>query len=83
MEHAAALGVDLMLSGHTHAGQIWPFTYLVKLAYPFVAGRFEVNGMTLIVSRGTGVWGPPMRLFRRSEMTLVTLTAGSEARASQ
>jgi len=73
VERAASLGVALMLSGHTHAGQIWPFTHVVRLAYPYVAGRFAVNGMTLIVSRGTGVWGPPMRLFRPSEVLRITL----------
>lgn len=75
VDRAAELGVNLMLSGHTHDGQIWPFTYLVRLVYPHVAGRYDINGMTLIVSRGTGFWGPPMRLFRPSELTLITLTA--------
>ena len=75
VERAAELGVNLMLSGHTHAGQIWPFIYLVRLAYPYASGRYDVNGMTLIVSRGTGFWGPPMRLFRRSEITAITLRA--------
>lgn len=74
-ERAAAHGVNLMLSGHTHAGQIWPFNYLVRLMYPYVVGRFEVNGMTLLVSRGTGFWGPPMRLFRPAEITAITLRA--------
>lgn len=76
VDRAAELGVNLMLSGHTHAGQIWPFRYLVQLFYPYVSGRFDVNGMTLIVSRGTGFWGPPMRLFRRGEITLITLRGG-------
>jgi uncharacterized protein len=75
VERAAELGVDLMLSGHTHDGQIWPFRYLVRLMYPYVAGRYAVNGMTLIVSRGTGFWGPPMRLFKPAEITLITLGA--------
>jgi uncharacterized protein len=75
VERAADLGVDLMLSGHTHAGQIWPFIYMVRLAYPYVSGRYDVSAMTLIVSRGTGFWGPPMRLFRRSEITAITLRA--------
>jgi hypothetical protein len=75
VERAAELGVDLMLSGHTHGGQIWPFVYLVRLMYPYVAGRFDVSGMTLIVSRGTGFWGPPMRLFRPAEITAITLKA--------
>lgn len=74
VERAAELGADLMLSGHTHDGQIWPFTYLVRLMYPYVAGRYSVDGMTLIVSRGTGFWGPPMRLFKPAEINVVTLT---------
>lgn len=72
-EEAASLGVGLMLSGHTHDGQIWPFGYLVRLAYPHLAGRYEVGSMSLIVSRGTGMWGPPMRLFRPSEILRITL----------
>ena len=75
VEEAASMGAGVMLSGHTHAGQIWPFTYLVRVAYPYVVGRFDVAGMTLIVSRGTGFWGPPMRLFRRGEITAITLKA--------
>lgn len=73
VEKAASLGAGLMLSGHTHGGQIWPFVHLVALFYPRVEGRYTVGSMTLIVSRGTGTWGPPMRLFRRSEILLVTL----------
>ena len=75
VESAAEFGVALMLSGHTHAGQIWPFNYIVRLMYPYVVGRFEVNGMTLLVSRGTGFWGPPMRLFLPGEIVAVTLLA--------
>jgi predicted MPP superfamily phosphohydrolase len=45
----------------------------VRLVYPYVAGRYEVDGMTLLVSRGTGFWGPPMRLFRPSEINVITL----------
>lgn len=70
---AAARGARLMLSGHTHGGQLWPFVYLSSIAYPYQAGRYEVDGMTLVVSRGTGTWGPPMRLFFRSEVVEVTL----------
>ena len=72
-EDAAAAGVDLMLSGHTHAGQLWPFSYFVQGRYPFLAGRYTVDAMTLIVSRGTGSWGPSMRLWKPGEITLVTL----------
>ena len=74
-ERAAASGAGLMLSGHTHGGQIWPFSLLVRLAYPRVAGRYEVDGMTLLVCRGTGTWGPRMRLWPRGEILRITLRA--------
>jgi predicted MPP superfamily phosphohydrolase len=72
-ERATKAGVGLMLSGHTHGGQIWPFDYLVSSRYPLLEGRYEVNGMTVIVCRGTGTWGPRMRLWRPSEILHVTL----------
>ena len=70
---AAKSGVGLMLSGHTHGGQIWPFSYLVRNRYPLLGGRYEVDGMTVIVCRGAGTWGPRMRLWRPSEILHVTL----------
>jgi predicted MPP superfamily phosphohydrolase len=70
---AAEAGVDLMLNGHTHGGQIWPFHYLVHRAYPHLAGVYKVGGMTQIVSRGAGQWGPPMRLYAPAEIIHVTL----------
>jgi predicted MPP superfamily phosphohydrolase len=72
-EKAAKAGVDLMLSGHTHGGQIWPFDYLVRSRYPLLEGRYEIDGMTVIVCRGTGTWGPRMRLWGASEILHVTL----------
>jgi len=72
-EKAAKAGVGLMFCAHTHGGQIWPFDYLVKLRYPLLEGRYEVNGMTVIVSRGTGTWGPRMRLWSPGEILRVTL----------
>jgi hypothetical protein len=76
-QRAASAGIGLMLSGHTHEGQIWPFTYLVKLAFPIMSGRYRVQEMTAIVCRGTGTWGPRMRLFKRSELLRITLRAMS------
>ena len=73
LEIAAKEGVGLMLAGHTHDGQIWPFGYLVRLTHPFLTGRYEVNAMTAIVCRGTGSWGPRMRLWRRGEIVRITL----------
>jgi len=74
-EAAARAGVELMLSGHTHGGQIWPFGYLVRTVHPLLAGRYSVEGMPVIVCRGTGTWGPRMRLWKRGEILRVTLHA--------
>jgi predicted MPP superfamily phosphohydrolase len=76
-EEASELGVSLQLSGHTHGGQIWPFQYLVRLSTPYVAGVFRRGRSTLYVSRGTGFWGPPMRLFHPGEITEITLRAAA------
>jgi predicted MPP superfamily phosphohydrolase len=72
-ERASSEGVGLMLCGHTHGGQIWPFGYVIRMIYPLLEGRYEVAGMTAIVCRGTGTWGPRMRLWRPSEILRVTL----------
>jgi hypothetical protein len=72
---ASRRGVDLQLSGHTHGGQIWPFMYVVRLAVPFVAGVYQRGGSTLYVSRGSGFWGPPMRLAAPAEITEIVLRA--------
>ena len=72
-ESAASAGAGLMLCGHTHGGQVWPFGYLISIMYPLLEGRYEVGGMPVIVCRGTGTWGPRMRLWRPSEILRVTL----------
>ena len=72
-EKAAHAGANLMLSAHTHGGQIWPFGYLVRHSYPLLGGCYDVNGMAVIVCRGTGTWGPRMRLWRPGEILRVTL----------
>ena len=65
----------LQLSGHTHGGQIWPFGALVRLNQPYIAGLHRHDDDTQIyVSRGTGYWGPPMRLFCPAEITKLVLT---------
>jgi predicted MPP superfamily phosphohydrolase len=73
IEEAAAMGVDLQLSGHTHGGQIVPFNYLVKLQQPYVAGLHDHGPTKLYVSSGTGYWGPPMRLGVAAEITRIEL----------
>lgn len=62
--------VDLILSGHTHGGQIFPFRFLVKLEQPYLAGLYQHSKTTQIyVNRGTGFWGPPMRILARAEIS--------------
>lgn len=72
--HAVRRGVDLQISGHTHGGQIWPFHYLVRLDQPVVQGLTRHGERTqLYTSRGTGFWGPPLRIFAPSEITMLVL----------
>jgi predicted MPP superfamily phosphohydrolase len=72
-KEAATMGVDLQLSGHTHGGQIWPFRYLVRLSTPFVAGYYRRGTSQLYVSRGTGFWGPALRVFAPAEIVEITI----------
>jgi predicted MPP superfamily phosphohydrolase len=70
---AARAGFDLQLSGHTHGGQMWPWSYFVRLQQPVVQGLAQVGRMKLWTSRGTGYWGPPLRVGAPSEISLVRL----------
>ncbi len=72
---ADAIGMfDLVLSGHTHKGQIWPFTFISTLAHPLQAGRYDLGrGSILYTSRGTGTWGPPIRFLSPPEVTVIEL----------
>jgi len=73
VDHTAGL-FDLQLSGHTHKGQIFPFTYVSKIAYPLNAGRFDLGGGSILyVSRGTGTWGPPIRFLSPPQVTVIEL----------
>ncbi|AFM15974.1 putative phosphohydrolase [Mycolicibacterium chubuense NBB4] len=73
---AAARGVDLQLSGHTHGGQMWPFHYAVRLAQPALAGLSTVQGTQLYVTRGAGFWGPPVRVGARPDISVLSLQSG-------
>lgn len=65
---------DLMLSGHTHGGQIFPFGFLVMIDQPYLAGLYDIDAKKQIfVSRGTGFWGPPVRVLAPSEISVLTL----------
>jgi len=72
-EAAARAGVGLMLSGHTHQGQIFPFGLIVRMVYPYFHGLYRIGRSSLYVTSGTGQWGPPMRLFTRAEIVRFTL----------
>jgi predicted MPP superfamily phosphohydrolase len=63
---------NLILSGHTHGGQIWPFEYLVRLQQPYVKGLHKLqNGSYIYVNSGIGFWGPPMRLASQAEIAYI------------
>lgn len=78
-EAAAAAGVDLMLSGHTHNGQIVPFNLVVNRVFEKAKGLFLEGRTHLYVSSGTGTWGPSMRLGTRGEITLFEVSATSSS----
>ena len=65
---------NLQLSGHTHGGQIFPFKLIVSLLFPKNYGLFELaKDKLLYVSRGTGTWGPPVRIFAPPEITVIDI----------
>ncbi|NBV82881.1 metallophosphoesterase [bacterium] len=71
--HFARHGVLLQLSGHTHWGQLPPFDFVIRMWYAHGRGHGQLGESRIYVSKGTGVWGPPMRLFGRSEIVVVTV----------
>ena len=70
---AAAKGVGLQISGHTHGGQIFPWNLFVRLDQPYVSGLDRHLDTMIYVSRGTGFWGPPMRVGAPSEIAILEL----------
>ena len=73
---AAKAGYDLQISGHTHGGQFFPWNLLVGFAQPYVSGLHTHENTRIYVSRGTGYWGPPVRVGSPSEITLIQLISG-------
>lgn len=68
-------GFDLQLSGHPHGGRLWPGSLLAELANPTVAGPERYGDTRLYVSRGAGVWGPPVRVGAPSDIAVVQLAS--------
>lgn len=74
IELAKNAEIDLQLSGHTHNGQLFPFNYIARSAYKgFGYGLFTLDDFSLIVNRGAGTWGPPIRTSGRSEIVKIIL----------
>lgn len=71
---AQPLGFDLQISGHTHGGQFFPWNFLAAVGQPYISGLHKHDNTWVYVSKGTGYWGPPVRLAARSELTILTLT---------
>lgn len=70
---AAAAGIDLMLAGHTHGGQIFPFSAVIRLRFDYPSGMYRHGQSTLHTTQGTGTWGPRMRLGTTSEIVVLDL----------
>ena len=71
---------DLQISGHTHGGQIFPFGLLIRIFSPYVGGFYKLPSREILyVSRGSGTWGPPIRFFTPSEVTLFELVHENKA----
>ena len=73
LDEARQAGAALMLSGHTHNGQLWPFNFVTELRYENPLGLLTKGNFHSIVSAGTGTWGPPLRTTGRAEVLLVTV----------
>ncbi len=73
LEKAAALGVDLQVSGHTHHGQMWPLNYITRAMYTISHGYGYIDGMHAYVSNGVGTWGPPVRIGNRPEIVHIRI----------
>ena len=78
LEEAAQQGLDVMLCGHTHSGQIWPASLLVRRMYELPQGYMQRNDTHYYVSSGLGIWGPPFRIGTDSELVLIDLQAPSK-----
>ncbi len=76
-DQAVARGVDLQLSGHTHAGQIPPLDLVVRFYFKYSWGLYRHENAFIHTSCGSSTWGPPMRLFSRSEMTVIRFSQAS------
>ena len=73
VDSISSFNFQMVLSGHTHGGQIFPFHIFAKKANKYLSGDYNVNGIKLHVSNGAGTWGPAMRILAPSEITVIDL----------
>jgi len=73
IEYVNQQGINLMLTGHTHSGQIFPINFLSKLFFPYHSGLYYYQGTYVYVSQGAGTYGPRMRLGTKNEITVIKL----------
>jgi predicted MPP superfamily phosphohydrolase len=76
-QYVAAKGVDLMVSGHTHAGQMFPNTLFAPIVFPFNSGLYHEGEMRVFVSQGAGTFMPRIRLGTSNEIDLLRLKRGT------
>jgi uncharacterized protein len=75
---ASKAGFHLQLSGHTHGGQFFPWTIVVRFVHKFFLGLHKHENMWVYVNGGTGSWGPLLRLGTTPEITLIELIAAPQ-----
>ena len=71
LKEAEENNIDLQLSGHTHAGQLFPLQVITKKIYGISSGHKNINSLGQIVSSGFGFWGPPFRIGNRPEVVVI------------
>ncbi len=76
LNEAASAGVSLMITGHTHNGQLWPAGYIAHAVYKLAPGLSIRGGMYVLNSSGAGTWGPPARIGSTPEISLLSLIPG-------
>lgn len=73
IQYASEAGIDLYLTGHTHAGQLFPITLLNDLIFKYNSGLDSYKSTSIFVSEGLGTFGPPMRIGTKSEIVFIKL----------
>ncbi len=78
VQKAMAAGFDLVVSGHTHGGQIFPFTIFTRMVFPYHHGLYSVGNGYQLTTCGIGFWGPPMRVGKPPEIMLIKFVPETE-----